>query len=232
MSISSSGPDKAPNSRSAEQIHVLRRLLEAFNSAQQYKEDAWLFAVQLGEFQAEHISATVLRALVVEGLVRHGEDRTTRRSGPRVVVPLSHLKVSEDSCFILTESGVAIAREVIVQGKAVLQGGLEPTSVEGPKSILPSFVICQEDGHRELRVGDHVVKRFRRAAPNQEMILARFEKENWQHRIQSPFGLTPGKNPKRRVHYSVDRLNRGQIERLLRFHGDGSGHAICWEFLE
>ena len=38
-------------------------------------------------------------------------------------------------------------------------------------------------------------------------------------------------NPKSRVNYTIRRLNENQVQRLVRFFGDGSGQVICWELL-
>jgi hypothetical protein len=34
------------------------------------------------------------------------------------------------------------------------------------------------------------------------------------------------------LHDVINKLNRHQVNQLLRFRGDGSGRGICWEPLE
>ena len=39
----------------------------------------------------------------------------------------------------------------------------------------------------------------------------------------------PGQDSRRRLHEAIDRLNRNQINRLIRFRGNGNGRGILWE---
>jgi hypothetical protein len=73
------------------------------------------------------------------------------------------------------------------------------------------------------------VKQFKVPAPNQEIILAAFEEENWTARIDDPLVPHPAIDSKRRLHDTINSLNRNQKNPLLRFLGDGNGEGICWE---
>ena len=48
-------------------------------------------------------------------------------------------------------------------------------------------------------------------------------------RIDDPLPLKAAIDPKRRLHDTINSLNRNQRGRRLRFLGDGSGQAVCWE---
>jgi hypothetical protein len=43
---------------------------------------------------------------------------------------------------------------------------------------------------------------------------------------------SPDVEPKRRLHDTINSLNRNQKNQLLRFFGDGSGTGIRWEFAD
>src|SRR5205823_8333838 len=82
---------------------------------------------------------------------------------------------------------------------------------------------------RELWLGDVLVKQFRVPAPNQESILNAFQEEGWPRRIDDPLTPQHNQDPKCRLHDAIDRLNRSQKKRLIRFRGDGKGEGVLWE---
>jgi hypothetical protein len=86
--------------------------------------------------------------------------------------------------------------------------------------------------YRELRVGRRVVKEYRVPCPNQEAILAAFQEEGWPHHIHDPLPPLGDIEPKCRLHDTIKRLNRHHKEWLIRFHGDGTGEGVCWEYVE
>jgi len=84
---------------------------------------------------------------------------------------------------------------------------------------------------REFRVGNLLVKRFRVPAANQELVLTAFEEDGWPRWINDPLVPKHDVCPKRRVHDTINRLNRNQKVPLIRFVGNGSGTGFGWEFL-
>jgi hypothetical protein len=80
----------------------------------------------------------------------------------------------------------------------------------------------------ELRLGDRVVKCYRRPAKSQELILTAFEEEGWPKTIDDPLPADRDQNPKRRLHYTVHHLNRVQRPRLIHFSVNGSGQSVHW----
>src|SRR5207253_2141577 len=93
---------------------------------------------------------------------------------------------------------------------------------------VPDYLRCP-DGHRELRFLNKLVKRYSTEAESQETILRAFRRRRWVRQIPNPLPRELGRNPKKRLHDAIDRLNRNQINSLLRFHGDGNGMAVYWE---
>jgi hypothetical protein len=75
-----------------------------------------------------------------------------------------------------------------------------------------------------------LVLRFQRPAPVLEMVLKAFQRCRWSSRIADPVHRTFNKASHRRLRAVIQRLNAAQRhQRLLRFGGDGSGEAVCWE---
>ena len=84
------------------------------------------------------------------------------------------------------------------------------------------------ESKRLLRMGDVVIKQFRRAAPNMELVLAGFQRAGWPRRIDDPLPREPGVNPKQHLHDTIQKLNRTLTRPLIHFCGDGTGRGVCW----
>jgi len=84
---------------------------------------------------------------------------------------------------------------------------------------------------RVLRVGQYVVKQYKRPSPNQEMVLAAFEEENWPPRIDDPLPPQGEQEPKCRLHDTIKWLNRNHEHCLMRFLGDGTGEGVRWQLV-
>jgi hypothetical protein len=82
---------------------------------------------------------------------------------------------------------------------------------------------------QELYLGSTLVKRFKVPAVNQVRILSAFEEEGWPPRVDDPLPTTPGVEPKRRLHHTINSLNGSQLRPLIHFMGDGTGTGIRWE---
>lgn len=111
---------------------------------------------------------------------------------------------------------------------------IQPTKVQevlstgsSPEPSRPHW----NSAHRELKLDDQVVKRFRVPAANQETILAVFEEEGWPESIDDPLPLAPGIDPVHRLQATIKRLNRNQAFHALKFHGNGGGRVVYWERL-
>jgi len=61
--------------------------------------------------------------------------------------------------------------------------------------------------------------------------VAVFEEEGWPQHIDDPLPTTADCDSKQRLHDTIKRLNRHQINQLIRFRGDGSGSGVIWESL-
>jgi hypothetical protein len=86
------------------------------------------------------------------------------------------------------------------------------------------------DASHSLFVGDVLVKRFKQPADDQEAILAAFEQAGWPESIHNPF-RNRTRNTKHRLRDAIARLNRCQVNNLIRFHNDSTGMGIWWELV-
>jgi len=55
-----------------------------------------------------------------------------------------------------------------------------------------------------------------------------FQKQDWTHRIDDPLPCETVGNPKRRLHNTINALNRKQIVSRIKFSGDGTARGVCW----
>jgi hypothetical protein len=101
-------------------------------------------------------------------------------------------------------------------------GALPPT----PAAQFPHWDLQR----RELWMGHVLVKSFRVPAENQEAILTAFQEDGWPSRIDDPLPQAPKIDPKRRLHSTIQCLNRNRKAALLHFHGDGRGIGVRWVF--
>jgi hypothetical protein len=77
--------------------------------------------------------------------------------------------------------------------------------------------------HRKLSFGHTLCRTFvRKAARDQEAILAAFEAAGWLESVPSPI-------KQYKLNYTIKRLNNGlTADAPLRFHGDGTGSGVRW----
>jgi len=82
---------------------------------------------------------------------------------------------------------------------------------------------------RELRLGEEVVKQFKQRAPNQEAVLLALQEDGWPPRIDDPQPPKDGLDAKRRLHDTINNLNRHQKTARIHFYADGRGEGVLWE---
>lgn len=195
--------------------------MEAKLYARQLGCDVWEFAVDIGSFHRAGLSNNDLRWLVLNGVLEHAVELTDSGQPSRVFRRDAKHLDPERSCFVLTEQGLQIAAQTSYLERIAQQ--LEQTS--RPSPVLPKW-----DGiRRELRFSGSLVKRYRVPAENQALILEAFEEEGWPPHLDDPLPPQLGIDTKRRLHDTITRLNRNQIQKLLRFFGDGTGRGLGWK---
>jgi hypothetical protein len=220
----SQGPRDASQSETA-----LRVLLRAFDCARARDRDAWQFAVKLGELTSAGINSCELRKLVAQGFVAHALERAELRSGERTFQSVKNLVFGQDSCFVLMKKGELHVRQNLVVGRIHQAEQLEKNRHDDRQSSAAAAKPRWDVGQRILSLGGLVVKRFKRPAPHQELVIASFQELNWDRHIDDPIPPEKEMDPKERLHDTIKKLNRGQLNPLLRFYGDGTGRGVCWE---
>jgi hypothetical protein len=209
----------------------LALLLKARAYASDVQRSVWDFAIEIHRLRATGVTDCDLRWLYCKGHIEHAIEVTVPEQCRRSFRAVRCLTFFDKSCFALTEEGAAFATQV-ARRMAV------PTSSNGgrcnqgvpwePRRSTPATKPCWDAVERELCVGHALVKRFRVPAANQELVLSAFEEEGWPKRIDDPLSPAPEIDPKRRLHSTIQCLNRNQKCRLVHFHGDGYGRGVRW----
>jgi hypothetical protein len=168
------------------------------------------------------------------GYVKHAREITLDGEPGRMFRPEGVLGFSEQTCFILTDTGISYARSLLQESAGPDEPALAAPSAD--VSVSPNgdgrSVSCiphWDADLRELSVAGQPVKRFRTPSPNQERVLSAFQEEGWPCHIDDPLPPVADQTPKRRLHDTIKCLNRRQIKRLIRFLGDGAGQGVRWE---
>lgn len=226
-----SSPTGLPIQRGQEGV---RLLLEAYLYAMELECDLWDFAVEIEYLHKAGCTGNEFRWLLSKGFVAHaaentlpGESKRTFRRGKGS----GGWTFSRRTCFVLTDAGLAFAREAMGDALhaplAQLQRVKRVQQASAAKARRPRW----DSERQQLRWGKAIVKQFKVPASNQERILAAFEEEGWPVRIDDPLPPNGEQNPKRRLHDTINSLNRNQKQNLIRFTGDGSGQGIRWELV-
>lgn len=105
----------------------------------------------------------------------------------------------------------------------------QPRVPPGPSPAAAPPTPKWDAARHELRLGDLVIKHFRRPAPTMELILSAFEEEGWPSVIHDPLPGGYSENPKRRLHHAVRNLNNMQSPHGIHFYVNGHGEEIHWE---
>jgi hypothetical protein len=205
-------------------------LAEARDCAQEVQRDVWDFAVEVHSLRDAGLSYSSLRWLLCKGYAEHAIESTRLHAPRRTFRRAGSLVFGERSCLVLTAAGAAVAGGP-QSFPLVLRGACQGSDSESRPAIWPATPRWDAQC-RELRWGAKLVKRFREPASNQELILAAFEEEGWPPHMDDPLPNGHDQDAKQRLHDTIKRLNRHQINRLIRFRGDGSGCGIIWEALE
>ena len=205
-------------------------LLRALQYARNARCGVWDFAVELAQLRQTGLSECDLRWLACKGYVEHGLETSQPAGIQRTFDDEPALRFTEHSSFVLTPRGIQLAKSLHLGVAAIADQHNESASA-------PQLAICGtrtptwDDQRRELRIGRIVVKRFLVPAENQETILTVFQEEAWPAHIDDPLPQVPEIDPKRRLHSTIQCLNRNQQVRLVHFHGDGYGRGVRWELV-
>lgn len=215
---------------------ALEMLWRAYCYAADSDTDAWQFAVEIDEFRRAQVSNSELRWLLSRGYATHAKE-TAPDDGRRNFRRAPCASLSDASCFIIAEAGVALVESLDVAVPSTKFEAREfstriSESDGGVKRQLTVDAKPTWDAQRrELWVDGRLVKRLRRPSTNQQTILDVFEAAHWPRQIANPLPLRPAQCPKRRLHDAIKCLNRNHSHEAIRFSGDGSGRGVLWAYL-
>jgi hypothetical protein len=210
---------KRPTVRSA-----LMQLQEAYELARSENLPIEEFAIRLSSLIQGGGSAAAAQWLVNSRYARlTAEDGTVDSSGSFVRNRPRNGPLSNHSRLTLTERGLELARGC--NGTTDVELSVTSTSLS---TMKPHW----HRKKRELWVGNQLIKRFTKTAKNQHLIMEVFEEEGWPPSIDDPFPGGTHQEKRKRLNNAVDRLNHGHLLPLLRFHTNGTGDGIRWEFCQ
>jgi hypothetical protein len=221
----------------------LALLWRAYACAQDAHAAPWDFALEIGKLYEAGLTITDLRWLVVKGFVEHGAETSVYGDAHRSFTRSEGFNFLPTTCVVLTKKGTAFACQVL-QTAAAANAAEEP--LDGPRKAEPGSEIPPGNGEaqpeatlkphwdpvrRVLSLGHRIVKQFHVPAGNQEDILSAFQEEGWPEHIDDPLTGNHGVEPKTRLNNAIYRLNRNQMMRLIRFHGNGNGNGVRWSLV-
>lgn len=217
-------------------------LLSAFDYAQDIGVCRWQFAVDVSELLATGAAIADLRWLVLKRFAEPAREVTVPGDRERVFRELPASAFQVDNCLALSSDGATALRVFVDSadfgphsGRAV--SPLRPVPRSSESDPLPEGVSDDTTAQikptwdpvlHELRLGNDVVKRFAKPASAQEAILNSFQEDGWPAAIDDPLPPQASQDPKRRLHYTVRNLNRGQDPQRIRFYINGNGETIRW----
>jgi hypothetical protein len=158
---------------------------------------------------------------ITSRLLRLGFAESSPPRGPSKVQCLAGTRdgdINEPAWLVVTDEGLAFLKHIQVATDADVGTG---------DCGRPRW----RAGRRELWFGRELVRRFRKAAPNQERLLTAFEESNWPAGLDDPLPSTHGIVASHRLRETVKRINRGLRCDLIHFGTDGSGKRACWRRL-
>lgn len=182
-------------------------------------------AVGLKEVLRTGTSVNDLQYLVDFGLVSQRDDqrgacRHGRRTSRLYRRPRSH----EQFRFALTEVGVAVCAALIPETHLAT-----PSVPDSERRLSPSTERPKWDG-RSLSLGDQILRQYPRVAPDQFELLDEFARQRWRSRIEVPTTVRHSGRLSEWLRNTVRNLNRGLAG--IRFHCDGKGHIVSWEYVD
>lgn len=207
----------------------LALLLDAFEAAADVQRDGWDFAVEIACLEAAGLSATGCRWLLCKNYAKHGFDLTRPGERRRKFRKSVTLKFDEEnSCVVLTAEGAVFARQLgqpQLSQPAPTDLAERGTAANGAAGrIKPRW----DAELREFREGDMLLKKFRGRVSDQEVLLAKFEQENWAIGVENPFGTQSGKSALERLKGAVNGLNRYQRVYRIHFSVDSGTLRAHW----
>jgi hypothetical protein len=226
----------------------LALLWRAYVCAQETGVNVWDFALRASRLYEAAMTNDDLRWLVAKGFAEHGQETSAYDDPHRSFRRSEGYFFDNHTCLVLTPNGATLAEHVLGKTARAPQATLSTFAavaghsvarVKAPQGVYETDAAAGSTRkprwnpmRRELSLAGLIVKRFRVPARNQETILSVFEEEGWTEHIHDPLPVNHNIDGPTRLHDAINRLNRCQINPLLRFHGDGKGTGVFWELCQ
>lgn len=225
----------------------MQLLRDAWECASEIEQDPWQLAIEIDSLHRAGLTNTDLRWLLSRELTQHAAEITRRTDARRRFAKLRSLALADNHCFVLTGAGYRFAdvhREPAEHGvDAMIDSSNDsppgdansdataehPAGQVAAEQSRSSNVPTWDGDLHEMWFGGRMIKRFVRPAPAQELILSVFQEEGWPSGIDDPLPAKSCQDPKRRLHYTVQNLNRGQKPQRLHFFINGNGQIVRWQ---
>jgi hypothetical protein len=127
--------------------------------------------------------------------------------------PAHSLTLTDQSCFALNDKGADFADAFLADALLPqFEGAFEDA---WQKLIMGLLTPAYDREQRLFTWGEHILKRFRQPAVNQELVLISAEELDWPEWFDDPLPRKNGHNPKTVLHDTIKDLNRRQAEWLV-----------------
>ncbi len=200
-------------------LKALALLLEGYVCAQDLASPVWDFALEMPTLLASGGTPVGLRWLEQRGYAESAALQAPGKYGPPPAGLGAGAVYPPGAGFVLTERGAAVAREVCALPAT------RPGPGAGPVPPHEQADKPRWDAVRgELRLNGRLVKRFRKGACHQRVILDAMQRRGWPECLKDPLPRRErGVNLKQRLRNAIKNLNRHHESPLLRFHSaDGA----------
>lgn len=208
---------------------ALSLILRAYEYAQDANADPWQFALSIRELEIIGLATTDVRWLLLKNYASLGIETTIPGDTTRSFRTIPFTALNRHAYLVVTEQGASHLRQRLSSesNSPAPEPHPDQSFIKSNGHVRPSW----DPGRRELRIGPTVVKRYRVPAPNQELVLQAFEEESWPHSIDDPLPPVLEQDCQQRLRATIKSLNRSHLAPLIRFHANGGGEVICWDFL-
>lgn len=199
---------------------ALSLLLEAARAGEQ-QADAWQFALGLSQLLGGGLTPTALRLLLTRELLEQRTETSAATSRQRTFLPVQHLGLGANCCFLLTAAGVALANLSLKDATA---GGRTDDTVTRVAAVRPHW--SARSGR--LSWQELLVRRVPRFALNLRLALDCLEEDKWPlHGVDNPFAPKT-KGDAQRLVETVGYLNQHQFQARIVFSVDDSRTRLLW----
>jgi len=202
--------------------HALHVLARAHQNALGVGVDKWQFAVEVAEFYAAGLSSSDLRQLVCRGEIAHGRELTSARDPQRIFALGNSLQFSDQTCFVITEAGLARLAGRAARGETPPRAGKWCTS-----PVCPAVPRWDRKQHTLYWAGAPI-KCFTGQAASQERLLQLFEADGWQATVAIVGRHELAGMTKQQVRDGVQNLRHSTMPYLF-FGQLRAGTCLRWE---